>query len=124
MEKSKAFKEARKEVKNLNTELIQELDADFEDIQAMLNFSRKKDEPSKNEAAAKAELEGKVFDSNRAALQNDLRKAQPVKQVLTEHEQAQAKRKQLLEMATELEPKGSLEGRREKKLLDKRELAM
>lgn len=124
MEKSKAFKEARKEVKNLNTELIQELDADFEDIQAMLNFSRKKDEPSKNEAAAKAELEGKVFDSNRAALQNDLRKAQPVKQVLTEHEQAQAKRKQLLEMASESEPKGNLEGRREKKLLDKRELAM
>jgi len=34
----------------------------------MLDFSRKKDQPSKNEVVVKAELEGKVFDSNRAAL--------------------------------------------------------
>ena len=47
------------------------MDAGFEDIQAMLNFSRKKDEPSKNPIAAKAEFEGKAFDNNRAALIND-----------------------------------------------------
>ncbi len=92
MEKSKAYKEVRKEVKYLNNELIQELDNDFDDFQGLLNFSRNNNAPTQNVVAQKAEIEGKIFDSNKAQLLSSI-KAQPVKQVLTETEQAQAKKK-------------------------------
>ena len=42
IDKSKAYKEAHKDLKSVNMELIQELDEDYEDICGFLNFSRQK----------------------------------------------------------------------------------
>lgn len=45
IEKSKAYKDANKELKTINTELIKELDDDYIDIVSKLDFTRKKAVP-------------------------------------------------------------------------------
>lgn len=42
IEKSRAYKEANRDLKQVNTELIKELDDDYDDIVGLLDFSRKK----------------------------------------------------------------------------------
>jgi hypothetical protein len=42
------------------------LDNDFDDFQGLLNFSRNNNAPTQNVVAQKAEIEGKIFDSNKA----------------------------------------------------------
>ena len=70
-------------------QLADELDEEYDDILTKLDFSRKKDGLSNNAAAAQAEVKGKDFDNFYGSLKMDLKtKAQPVKQELTENEQA------------------------------------
>ena len=40
IEKSKAYKEANKEMKHINTELMQELDEEYGDLVGLLDFNR------------------------------------------------------------------------------------
>jgi len=123
IEKSKAFGEARKEMKEMNTELAQELDNDYEDLAGLLDFSRKADGLSKDPKVAAVEVKGREFDSIHATLKQDLRtKAQPVKQELTEKETAAQKRRKLEAMKEEKEDEAAPK-RREKKGIDKREEA-
>ena len=65
IEKSKAYKEANKELKNINTELIKELDDDYLDIIGKLDFSRRKNgAPAESEdpRIKQADDKGKEFD--------------------------------------------------------------
>jgi nucleolar protein 14 len=65
IEKSKAYKEANKELKNINTELIKELDDDYLDIIGKLDFTRRKNgAPAESEdpRIKQADDKGKEFD--------------------------------------------------------------
>jgi len=72
MEKSKAFDHARKLQKDLNTQLGEELDAEYDDMIGLLDFKKNQaPEISKYEKAAKAEIKGKDFDITYASLRAD-----------------------------------------------------
>jgi len=80
IEKSRAFDNARKQVKEINTELIKEIDADFGDIVKGLNFEKVKPKGDKDaltkEYAALTELVQAGMG----------RTAAPVKTHMSEHE--------------------------------------
>lgn len=99
IEKSKAYKDANKELKTINTELIKELDDDYIDIVSKLDFTRKKAVPqeSKDPKIKTADEKGKEFDSVQYSLKMNLVKAQAVTQTLTEHDKAAQKKKKLVE---------------------------
>ena len=78
IEKSKAYKEANKELKNINTELIKELDDDYLDIMSKLDFTRNKNgaPAESNDPRIKvADEKGKAFDSVANQLKFNLKKA-------------------------------------------------
>ena len=65
IEKSKAYKEANKELTNINTDLIKELDDDYLDIIGKLDFTiRKNGAPAESEdpRIKQADDKGKEFD--------------------------------------------------------------
>lgn len=134
IEKSKAYKEANKELKNINTELIKELDDDYVDLLGMLDFTRKKNNAPAESTDPKikaADEKGKGFDSVAIMLREDLRKAAPVMKVATEHEKAAQRKKKIEEqLNTQANAKaGSDEEsapvrKRDGKLMDKREVAI
>ena len=66
IEKSKAYKDANKELKTINTELIKELDDEYLDIIGKLDFTRRKNgapAESKDPKIKTADEKGKEFDS-------------------------------------------------------------
>ena len=79
--KSKAYKEANKELKSINQELIQELDDDYLDIIGKLDFTRRKNgapAESTDPKIQQADEKGKGFDVVQMLLKEDMRKATPV----------------------------------------------
>jgi nucleolar protein 14 len=91
IEKSKAYKDANKVLKTINTELIKELDDDYLDIIGKLDFTRRKNgapAESQDPKIKTADEKGKEFDSVQYSLKMNLIKAQPVAQTLTEHDKA------------------------------------
>ena len=106
MEKSKAFDHARKLQKDLNVQLGEELDAEFEDVVMKLDFQKNQaPELSKYENVKKAEIKGKEFDNVYASLMTDYNQRKelnrPVKQELTEKEQAAKKKEELEKLYSE-----------------------
>jgi hypothetical protein len=78
-------------LRNINTELIKELDDDYLDIIGKLDFTRRKNGAPTESSDPKiktADEKGKGFDTIQHSLKINLKKAQPVAQNLTEHDKA------------------------------------
>ena len=100
IEKSNAYKFAYKEMKNVNQELIQELDDDYADIIGKLDFTRKKNAGPAESSDPKiktADEKGKGFDVVSMMLRENLKKATPVALVLSEHDKAAQRKKKIEE---------------------------
>lgn len=129
MDKSKAYKEAHKDLKQVNMDLIQELDEDYEDICGFLDFTRKKNsapQASSDPKIAKADEKGKGYDIEKFALREDF-KVVPVQAVQTEHDRALSRRKQIEELNTQANAvvtEAAPTRKRDEKAKDKREVAI
>lgn len=99
IEKSKAFKEAKQDLKQINTQLKEELDEGFGELYGLLDLKRSRiPAESKDERIREAEEKGKSFDDATVMLKHEARqKAMPVEKQLTEHERALQKRKKIEE---------------------------
>ena len=100
IEKSKAYKEANKELKTINQELITELDDGYNDLLGMLDFTRKKNNgpaESSDPKIQKADEKGKEFDKVQMSLKFDQKKATPVQAALSEHDQAALRKRKIEE---------------------------
>ena len=98
IEKSKAFKEAKQELKSMNQELIQELNDDFEGIRGLLSFNRDKGRGPAESADPKIKAidsKAKSYDSVATTLKLDARMAAPTVKVQTEHDVAAQKKRKL-----------------------------
>lgn len=74
IEKSKAYKDANKELKTINQELCQELDEGYNDLLGMLDFTRKKNNAPAESTDPKikaADDKGKGFDTMQMLLKFD-----------------------------------------------------
>ncbi len=89
IEKSKAYRDANKELKTINHELVKELDDGYMDLIGKLNFTRKKNDAPAESTDPKikaADEKGKGFDSVQMMLKYDTKRAAPVQTILSEHD--------------------------------------